>query len=105
MAKSNIAQGQMVLNYNPQIMDKPRVWVKVDDTQEEPSLFIDNNVLVQFAINKHRKPQADEKWLITDEFYGKMVRQGLFVPIDDLNQAERITEELGWPAYYVDLGF
>lgn len=105
MAKSNIAQGQMVLNYNPQIMDKPRVWVKVDNTQEEPSLFIDNNVLVQFAINKNRKPQADEKWLITDEFYGKMVRQGLFVPIDDLNQAERITEELGWPAYYVDLGF
>ena len=105
MAKSLIPQGPMVFHYNPLTMDRPRVWVKVDDTQEEPSLFIDNNVLVQSAINKKRKPKADEKWLITDEFYGKMVRQGLFVPLDDLNQAERITEELGWPPYYVDLGF
>ena len=95
----------MVLHYNPELMDKPKVWVKVDDTYEEPSLFVDNNAIVRFSINPNRKADITERWLITDEFYGKMVRMGLFVPVDDLNQADRITEELGWPTYTIDFGF
>lgn len=102
MEKSNIMQGQMVLYYNPTFMDKPMVWVKVDDTQTEPSLFIDNNAMVRFSINPNHLPDISEQWKITDRFYGKMVREGKFVPIDDLNQADRITEELGWPAYVID---
>ena len=105
MAKSLIPQGQMVFHYNPLTMDRPKVWVKVDDTQEEPSLFVDNNAIVRFAISSMNKPRIGERWLITDEFYGKMVREDKFVPIDDLNQTDRITEELGWPAYEIDLPF
>lgn len=105
MAKSNIPQGKMVLHFNPETMDKPKVWVKVESDNEEPSLFLNNEALVRFSISSMNKPRIDERWLITDEFYGKMVRMGLFVPIDDLNQVDSITEELGWPTYEIDLPF
>ena len=105
MAKSNIAQGQMVLHFNTETMDKPKVWVKVESDNEEPSLFVDNDAIVRFSINPDFKPSISERWLITDKFYGKMVREGFFVPIDDLKEADRITEELGWPAYRISFPF
>ena len=101
--KSNIAQGQMFIHYNPDHMDNPKVWVKVDDTGEEPSVFIDNKAMVRFAIDKTYKSSIIERWLITDRYYGEMVQKGEFVPVDDLTQADRICEELGWPAYCIEL--
>jgi hypothetical protein len=103
MNKSNIPQGQMVLHFAPSYMDKPRVWVKVSETDDtEPSLFIDNSACVRFAIDNTSKPTIAERWLISDRFYGEKVRKGEFVPISDLNEASRICEELGWPAYVID---
>lgn len=106
MKKSNIAQGQMVLYFEPKTMTAPKVWVKVsDDTDNEPSLFVDNDAMVRYTINKNYRPSITEQWHITDKYYGKMVREGKFVPVDDLAQCDRICEELGWPHYLMDLGF
>ena len=103
MEKSNIEKGQMFLHFNPLAMDKPKVWVKVSDTDDtEPSLFIDNNALARISVNPNYKPSIIERWLITDTYYGEMVRKGEFVPVDDLAKCDDITEELGWPAYAID---
>lgn len=111
MNKSNIANGQMFLHYNPTYMDRPKVWVKVksevfgnhygEDT-EEASLFVDNNAMVKVAINPNYKIGLTEKWNITDGYYGKMVRKGEFVPLDDLREVEGICKELGCPEYVLD---
>lgn len=111
MNKSNIANGQMFIHFTPTYMDKPKVWVKVksevfgnhygEDT-EEVSLFVDNNAIVKVSINPNYKIGLPERWSITDGYYGKMVRKGEFVPIDDLAKCDDITEQLGWPAYVID---
>lgn len=111
MNKSNIPNGQMFIHFTPTYMEKPKVWVKVkseifgnhygEDT-EEVSLFVDNNAIVKSAINPNYKIGLTERWNITDPYYGKMVREGKFVPIDDLRDVEDITEQLGWPAYVID---
>ena len=103
MEISNIAQGQMVLHFNPLTMDKPRVWVKVEENgNTEPSLFIDNQALVRHCVHGDT-PAPSERWLMGDKFYGEMVRKGEFVPITDLKEAEGIALEMGWPKYEVDI--
>ena len=111
MNKSNIAQGQMFLHYNPNYMDRPKVWVKVKseifgnhygEDKEEVSLFVDNNAMVKVAINPNYKIGLTEKWSITDGYYNSLVRKGEFVPLDDLAKCDDITEQLGWPAYVID---
>ena len=111
MTKSNIANGQMFIHFNPTYMDKPKVWVKVkseifgnhygEDT-EEVSRFVDNNAIVMTIINPNYKIGLTEKWSITDGYYGQMVRKGEFVPIDDMRQCDDICLQLGWPAYVID---
>lgn len=102
---SNIAQGQMVLEFNPLAMPKPRVWVKVGENgNTEPSLFVDNQALVQHCVNG-RDPSPSEKWMMSDKFYGLMVREGKFIPVSDLNEVNSICESKGWDKYEVDLGF
>jgi hypothetical protein len=109
MEKSNIAQGQMFIQFPQPIAElqdtpKPRVWVKVSETDDtEPSLFIDNSACARFAIDNTSKPTIAERWLISDRFYGEKVRKGEFVPISDLNEASRICEELGWPSYDINI--
>jgi hypothetical protein len=107
MNKSNIAQGQMILYFDHNIMTAPKVWVKVsdNDTDNEPSLFVVNDAVVRYCIDKNNLPSITEQWYISDRYYGKMVREGKFVPVDDLAQCDRICEELGWPNYLMDLGF
>jgi hypothetical protein len=111
MNKSNIANGQMFLHFTPTYMDKPKVWVKVKseifgnhygEDKEEVSLFVDNNAMVKVAINPNYKIGLTEKWSITDTYYSLMVAEGEFVPLDDLNEVEGITLELGWPDYVID---
>ena len=105
MEKSNIKQGQMVLHFNPLAMDKPMVWVKVEeDGNTEPSLFITNDALVRHCIHGDT-PSPNERWLMGDKFYNELVEGGKFIPIADLRDAETICEEKGWPKYEVDLGF
>lgn len=95
----------MVLYYNPAFIEKPKVWVKVSDNemQDDTSLFVDNDAMVRYTINKNYLPSITEQWHISDKYYGKMVREGKFVPVDDLAQCDRICEELGWPNYVMDL--
>ena len=103
MEISNIAQGQMVLHFNPLTMDKPSVWVKVEENgNTEPSLFIDNQALVRHCVHGDT-PAPSERWLMGDKFYGEMVRKGEFVPITDLKEAESICEDKGWEKYEVEL--
>ena len=102
----------MFLHFNPTYMERPKVWVKVkskifgnhylEDT-EEVSLFVDNNALLKKSVNPSYEPDLPEKWLVTDSYYGKMVREGEFVPIDDLNEVGDICPQLGWPSYVIDL--
>ena len=112
MNKSNIANGQMFLHYNPTYMGAPKVWVKVKseifgnhygEDKEEVSLFVDNNALAHISVNPNYKIGLTEKWSITDGYYGKMVRKGEFVPLDDLGECDDITEQLGWPDYLIDI--
>ena len=115
MEKSSIAQGQMFLHFDKSYMEKPRVWVKVDEVEknefddEMVSMFVDNEVLVGIsigAVNVERDGVGiRDKWLISDHYYGKMVREGKFVPVDDLRKADDICEQMGWPKYEIDLGF
>lgn len=111
MTKSNIPNGQMFIHFTPTYMDKPKVWVKVKseifgnhygEDKEEVSLFVDNIAMVKVAINPNYKIGLTEKWNITDGYYGKMVRKGEFVPLDDLRQCDDICLQLGWPAYVID---
>ena len=108
MIKSNIAQGQMFIQFPQPIAElqdtpKPRVWVKIRNEElngEEVSLFIDNEVLMLIAMGAHDVKEKGvsirDKWFITDTYYGKCVREGKFVPIDDLRQVESICLELGY---------
>ena len=106
MKKSNIAQGQMFIQFPqpiPELQDtpKPRVWVKVSDADFEiadsgVSLFVDNRSLVLHSVGQLKKVGIRDKWYISDGYYGKCVREGVFVPIDDLREVEGICEELGY---------
>lgn len=117
MIKSNIEVGQMFIQFPQPISDNqekpmPRVWVKIksevlgnhygEDT-EEVSIFVDNNALVQFSINPNYRIGIRDKWYITDTYYGTCVREGKFVPIDDLRQTDGICLEMGYPKYEVNL--
>ena len=111
MKKSNIAIGQMFIYFDKTYMDAPQVWVKVGnekfgnhrgEDEEEVSQFVDNQAIVQISIGAKKNINIHEKFYITDSYYGKMVREGKFVPIDDLAKCDDITEQLGWPAYVLD---
>ena len=112
MEKTNIAQGQMFIHFDASYMEKPRVWVKVSnkvfgshhgENKEEVSVFVDNAAIVKFAVNG-RQPSIVDKWNISDGYYGRMVREGKFIPIDGLRETDDICEQVGWPKYEVDLG-
>lgn len=114
MIKSNIAIGQMFIQFEPTYMDKPKVWVKIKsevfgshygEDAEEVSLFVDNNAVVKFSINPNYRIGITEKWSITDTYYGKCVREGKFIPVDDLAKTDDICEQAGWPAYEIDFEF
>jgi hypothetical protein len=114
MKKSNIANGQMFIYFDKTYMDAPQVWVKVGnqkfgnhrgEDEEEVSQFVDNQAIVQISIGAKKNINIHEKFYITDPYYGKMVREGKFVPIDDLNEVENICEQNGWPFYEIELGF
>lgn len=104
--KSCIAQGQMFIQFPQPIAElqdtpKPRVWVKVGEADFEVpddgvSLFVSNNALVRFTIGQLNKIGIRDKWYISDGYYGKCVREGEFVPIDDLREVEGICKELGY---------
>ena len=86
-----------------QATPKPRVWVKVMNEElngEEVSLFLDNEVLVGVSIGaldiEKNGVGIRDKWFITDSYYDICVRDGKFVPIDDLRQVEDICLELGY---------
>ena len=109
MEKSKIAQGQMFICHSfplphSNTENETQVWVKVGD-EDGRSLFVDNDAMVKFSINPNYRPSIMEKWSISDEYYYRNVEMGEFVPISDLNEADRITEEKAWPAYVIDLGF
>ncbi len=116
MIKSNIAVGQMFISFPEPISDNqekpmPRVWVKIksevfgnhygEDT-EEVSLFVDNNALVQFSINPNYRIGIMDKWHISDTYYGKMVREGKFVPVSDLKDVNSICLEMRYPDYEIE---
>lgn len=108
MEKSCIAQGQMFIQFPQPIAElqdtpKPRVWVKIRNEEldgKEVSLFVDNEVLILIAMGAHDVKEKGvgirDKWLVTDGYYGKCVREGKFVPIDDLRQVEDICVQLGY---------
>ena len=114
MKKSNIANGQMFIYFDKTYMDAPQVWVKVKNEKsdnflrevdgEEVSLFVDNKALVEVSIGMENRITIHDKWGITDPYYGKMVREGKFVPLDDLNKVNDICLQLGWPMYLMDFG-
>ena len=113
MKKSNIANGQMFIYFEKTYMDAPTVWVKVGsqkfgnfrgEDEEEVSQFVDNQALVKVSIGAKKNINIHEKWYITDTYYGKMVREGKFVPLDDLNKVNDICLQLGWPMYLMDFG-
>lgn len=109
--KSVIAMGQMFLQFPQPIADnqpkpKPRVWVKVANetiSGEQVSLFVDNNAIVKITTKAADKIGIRDKWYITDSYYGKCVREGEFVPIDDLRQTDGICLEMGYPSYEIEL--
>lgn len=103
MTKSNIANGQMFIQFPQPIAElqdtpKPRVWVKVGnyDENESLSLFVDNDAMIGISIGAVKQLGIRDKWLISDDYYKNCVRDGRFVPIDDLRQVEKICLELGY---------
>ena len=112
MIKSNITNGQMFLQYEPTYMEKPKVWVKVKsevfgnhygENTEEVSLFINNEALAKFGMGSIKSFGIRDKWHITDSYYGKQVRDGKFIPINDLNEVDGICEQAGYPPYEMDV--
>jgi hypothetical protein len=106
MNKSCIAVGQMFAYHSKPFPhsdteNETQVWVKVTDDGQR-SMFVNNNALAKISINPNYKLTTSDKWSISDEYYGRMVQNGEFVPLDDLNEVEGITLELGWPDYVID---
>lgn len=102
MKKSNIAKGQMFVQFPQPISElqetpKPRVWVKVSEYEgrEDLSVFIDNDALVGFSIGAVKQFGIMDRWLISDNYYNDNVKAGKFVPIDDLREVEEICNERG----------
>ena len=108
MKKSDIPNGQMFIHFTKPIFDDkdmPKVWVKVANETingEEVSLFADNNAVARIAAGSLKKFGIRDKWNITDKYYGHMVQKGEFVPVDDLNEADAICIEKGYPKYEID---
>ena len=111
MRKSDIPEGQMFIYFDKTYMEAPQVWVKVGNRkfgnfrgeyEEEVSQFVDNRALARVSVGAGRDISIHEKFYITDTYYGKMVREGKFVPLDDLNETDDICLQLGWPAYVMD---
>ena len=99
MKKSSIPVGQMFVQLPSTIVelqatDKPKVWVKIDNV-EGISLFADNDALVGFSIGVVKEFGIRDKWYISDTYYGECVREGKFVPIDDLREVEEICHSRG----------
>ena len=100
MKMSLIPVGQMFVqlpsvNVELQATYKPKVWVKADNVEGVSSLFVDNDALIGFAIGVVKEFGIRDKWLISDTYYGQCVREGKFVPIDDLREVESICNDLG----------
>lgn len=94
------------VNVELQATDKPKVWVKMDDdVLNELSLFVDNEALAKISIGSIKKFGIRDKWYISDGYYGQCVREGKFVPVDDLREVDDICEQAGFPPYIIDLGF
>ena len=104
MEKSVIEKGQMFLHFDKSYMEKPRVWVKVEDAVDQPvSRFVDNQALVRFSIDGSTHIAPYEKWYITDRYYDYNVKNGEFIPISDLNEMDDLCEKKGYPYYEIDL--
>lgn len=82
--------------------NKTEVFVKVSD-EGERSLFVSNSAMARIAVKAQNRLHITDKWSISDEYYGRMVSEGRFVPIDDLRDTEKVCKEKGWPAYVIDL--
>jgi len=96
----------MVMFFNPLCMEKPQVWVKATNETiggKEVSVFVNNDDLVRLSIGQTM--HSPEQWCIGDNYYGMMVREGKFVPLDDLRETDSICKRNGWPAYVIDFGF
>lgn len=110
MEKSMIAVGQMFLYHtmpfhHSDTENETQAWVKVAEAEGGRSLFVKNDTMVKVSIKAQKEILCSDKWLISDEFYGRMVRKGEFVPLDDLRKADNICEQMGWPKYEIDMGF
>jgi hypothetical protein len=111
IGKSVIEMGQMFIQFPQPIADnqpkpKPRVWVKVANetiSGEQVSLFVDNNAIVKMTIKAITQFGIRDKWYITDSYYGHNVRNGNFVPIDDISETDAICEQAGYPPYEIEL--
>lgn len=101
MKMSLIPKGQMFLQLPSTIVElqdtyKPRVWVKADNADiEGVSLFVDNDALIGFSIGVVKKFGIRDKWYISDTYYNECVREGKFVPIEDLREVEEICHSRG----------
>ena len=89
---------------------KPRVWVKIGERKKsinylDYSVFINNEALAKYDLGTIKMFSICDEWLISDAYYGECVREGKFVPIDDLNEVDDICEQAGFPPYEMDLGF
>lgn len=103
MKMSSIPVGQMFVQLPSTIGElqataKPKVWVKLDndDSCNQPlSYFVDNDALIGFSIGVVKEFGIRDKWYISDGYYEKCVREGKFVPIDDLREVEEICHSRG----------
>lgn len=103
MEKSYIVKGQMFIQFPQPIAElqdtpEPRVWVKVANETidgKEVSLFVDNNTLILLSIGRLKHFGIRDKWYITDNYYNYNVKNGSFVPIDDLRLVDDICIERG----------
>lgn len=106
MEKTLIPNGKMFIYFDPSYMDAPRVYVKVTEKEVQggvASVFVDNQAIVRFSVDGTEISSWDS-WSISDQFFGKMVREGKFAPIDDLRECDDICLQLGWPRYEMEIG-
>ena len=109
MKKSKIPVGQMFLRRPATLScddtrNKTQAWVKVSD-EDGISVFVKNDAMVKVSIKMQEAFRITDEWSISDNYYEQKVKEGEFVPIDDLGKADEICEQLGWEKYEIDLGF
>ena len=84
---------------------KPEVYVLLKDgivQDQKARIFVKNSALVKFSLN-NEKPSFCDTWAFTySNYFDNMTKNGYFIPIEDLREADELCEKFGLTMEEID---